>query len=71
MKTVRLQFDVVEHVYKRLQEIRILDGSVSNVELFKRSVAVYEWFLKERAKGAEFQVVGPDGTVTKIIWPKF
>jgi len=55
-KTFRIQFDLTEEAHTRLQKIKEMSGATTKAEVFRASLRLFEWTIKQKQEGKSFIV---------------
>jgi Arc/MetJ-type ribon-helix-helix transcriptional regulator len=66
-KLTRVQFDLPENSFLRLQELRETTEAASYAEVVKNALRLYEALIKEAAAGNTFQVRDESGTIRELL----
>lgn len=64
-KRHRLQIDFSPEAYERLMRVRERSEAVTNAEVVRNALRLYDWFLDQRARDTKLQMV--DGDTVKEI----
>lgn len=65
-KTRRVQMDLSEGSFDRLQRLKELADVSSYSEIMRDAIRLYEFLLQEDVAGSKFHIEGPEGKIKEV-----